>query len=122
MSAKLIITGSTQSFIVARFPNVRSMSLSFVDVRWSLQRPESGCGGTVADGPRLCRRTMSWRVGLAPNGSALGEVAGNTCPSHRYVYRPAVYTWFHDVLSRIGAHSIQKLDELLPHRWAASRP
>ena len=28
------------------------------------------------------------------------------------------FAWFHDVLSRIGAHSIQRLDELLPHRWA----
>ena len=31
------------------------------------------------------------------------------------------FTWFQDVLSRIGAHSIQKLDELLPHCWAAAR-
>jgi len=29
---------------------------------------------------------MSWRVGVAPNGSALAEVAGNTCPARRYVY------------------------------------
>jgi hypothetical protein len=29
------------------------------------------------------------------------------------------FAWFQDVLSRIGAHSIQKLDDLLPHRWAA---
>jgi transposase len=28
------------------------------------------------------------------------------------------FAWFQDVLSRIGAHSIQRLDELLPHRWA----
>ncbi len=32
------------------------------------------------------------------------------------------FAWFQDVLSRIGEHSIQKLDELLPHRWAAVRP
>lgn len=32
------------------------------------------------------------------------------------------FAWFQDVLSRIGAHSIQQLDELLPHRWAAARP
>ncbi len=31
------------------------------------------------------------------------------------------FAWFHDVLSRIGEHSIQKLDELLPHRWASAR-
>ena len=31
------------------------------------------------------------------------------------------FAWFQDVLSRIGAHSIQQLDELLPHRWAAAR-
>lgn len=31
------------------------------------------------------------------------------------------FAWFQDVLSRIGKHSIQKLDELLPHRWAAAR-
>jgi len=31
------------------------------------------------------------------------------------------YAWFYDVLSRIAAHSIQQLDELLPHRWAAAR-
>lgn len=30
------------------------------------------------------------------------------------------FAWFRDVLSRIGSHSIQKLDELLPHRWAAA--
>jgi hypothetical protein len=29
--------------------------------------------------------------------------------------------WFKDVLSRIGKHSIQRLDELLPHRWAAAQ-
>ena len=28
------------------------------------------------------------------------------------------FAWFQDVLSRIGAHSIHQLDELLPHRWA----
>jgi hypothetical protein len=31
------------------------------------------------------------------------------------------YAWFHDVLSHIAAYPITKLDELLPHRWAASR-
>ncbi len=30
------------------------------------------------------------------------------------------FEWFHDVLSRVASHSIQKLDELLPHRWAAA--
>lgn len=29
--------------------------------------------------------------------------------------------WFRDVLSRIGEQSIQTLDELLPHRWAAAQ-
>ena len=32
------------------------------------------------------------------------------------------FAWFHDVLSRIGSHSIQRLDELLPHRWAPAYP
>jgi transposase len=31
------------------------------------------------------------------------------------------YAWLHDVLSRIATHSIQQLDELLPHRWATAR-
>ncbi len=31
------------------------------------------------------------------------------------------FEWLRDVLSRIAAHSIQQLDELLPHRWAAAR-
>ena len=31
------------------------------------------------------------------------------------------FAWFRDVMSRIGENSIQKLDELLPHRWAAAR-
>ena len=31
------------------------------------------------------------------------------------------FAWFQDVLSRIATHSIQQLDELLPHRWAAAR-
>jgi transposase len=31
------------------------------------------------------------------------------------------FAWFHDVLSRVGEQSIQALDELLPHRWAAAR-
>lgn len=30
------------------------------------------------------------------------------------------FAWFQDVLSRIGEQSIQKLDELLPHRWGAA--
>jgi len=29
------------------------------------------------------------------------------------------FTWFRDVLGRIAACSIQKLEQLLPHRWAA---
>ena len=29
------------------------------------------------------------------------------------------FAWFHDVLTRIPSLSIQKLDELLPHAWAA---
>lgn len=32
------------------------------------------------------------------------------------------FDWFRDVLSRIATHSIQQLDELLPHRWAPSHP
>jgi len=32
------------------------------------------------------------------------------------------FAWFKDVLSRVADHSIQKLDELLPHRWAATQP
>jgi transposase len=31
------------------------------------------------------------------------------------------FTWFRDVLSRLATHSIQRLDELLPHRWAAAQ-
>lgn len=31
------------------------------------------------------------------------------------------FAWFRDVLARIGSHSIQRLDELLPHRWAAAQ-
>lgn len=31
------------------------------------------------------------------------------------------FEWFRDVLSRIAAHSIQHLDELLPHSWTAAR-
>jgi transposase len=28
------------------------------------------------------------------------------------------FAWLQDVLARIPAHSIQKLDQLLPHNWA----
>jgi transposase len=31
------------------------------------------------------------------------------------------FAWFDDVLSRIGECSIQQLDDLLPHNWAAAR-
>ena len=31
------------------------------------------------------------------------------------------FAWFRDVLARVGECSIQQLDELLPHRWAAAR-
>jgi transposase len=31
------------------------------------------------------------------------------------------YAWFQDVLSRIGAHSIARLAELLPHNWAPAQ-
>jgi len=31
------------------------------------------------------------------------------------------FAWFEDVLGRIGEQSIQKLDELLPHQWAAAQ-
>jgi hypothetical protein len=27
------------------------------------------------------------------------------------------FAWFHDVLSRVSAHSITRLSELLPHNW-----
>jgi len=31
------------------------------------------------------------------------------------------FEWFRDILSRIATHSIQQLDELLPHRWSIAR-
>ncbi|MGC2656412.1 MAG: transposase domain-containing protein, partial [Bryobacteraceae bacterium] len=31
------------------------------------------------------------------------------------------FAWFHDVLARISSHSIQKLEELLPHNWPAPK-
>ena len=31
------------------------------------------------------------------------------------------FAWFQDVLSRIGEQSMQALDELLPHHWAAAQ-
>ena len=31
------------------------------------------------------------------------------------------FEWFRDVLGRIGEQSLQSLDELLPHPWAAAR-
>jgi transposase len=31
------------------------------------------------------------------------------------------FEWFRDVLARIPSHSIHRLDELLPHSWAATR-
>ena len=31
------------------------------------------------------------------------------------------FEWMRDVLSRIADHSIQQLEQLLPHRWAATR-
>jgi transposase len=32
------------------------------------------------------------------------------------------FAWFKDVLSRIGAHPINRLTELLPHNWAPAQP
>jgi len=32
------------------------------------------------------------------------------------------FVWFRDVLGRIATHSIQQLDQLLPHRWTSVRP
>jgi len=31
------------------------------------------------------------------------------------------FAWFQDVLSRIAAHPVTRLDQLLPHRWAQTR-
>jgi len=31
------------------------------------------------------------------------------------------FAWFHDVLSRIAAYPMNRLEELLPHRWAQAR-
>jgi transposase len=30
------------------------------------------------------------------------------------------FAWFHDVLSRVPAHSISRLSELLPHNWKST--
>lgn len=32
------------------------------------------------------------------------------------------FAWFRDVLSRVAAHPVNQLDELMPHRWAISQP
>jgi len=32
------------------------------------------------------------------------------------------WIWFRDVLARIASHPVNKLDDLLPHRWAANIP
>ncbi len=31
------------------------------------------------------------------------------------------FAWFRDVLSRIPAHSLTRLNELLPHNWAPAQ-
>jgi hypothetical protein len=31
------------------------------------------------------------------------------------------FAWFCDMLTRIAAHPITKLEDLLPHRWAKAR-
>ena len=31
------------------------------------------------------------------------------------------FAWFHDVLLRIANHPVNRLDELLPHRWSPVR-
>jgi hypothetical protein len=32
-----------------------------------------------------------------------------------------LFSWFNDVLSRIAAHPITRLAELLPHNWAPAQ-
>jgi hypothetical protein len=47
---------------------------------------------------------------------------GRASQFYRFLQRCGIepFAWFQDVLSRVPAHSITRLSELLPHNWKST--
>jgi hypothetical protein len=57
----------------------------------------------------------NWRFFGSDGGKTAAVLWSFIAPWKRSGVVP--FAWFHDVLSRVSAHSITRLSELLPHNW-----
>jgi hypothetical protein len=126
VSARLL--GKLHRYLLELQPQVLPKSPSGAAVRYALNQWEA-----------LTRfwKTASWRLTTAPRKGPIAISRWAAATGHFSAATVAVRTaavlrsfiasckrcgvepfaWFYDVLSRIPAHSITRLGELLPHNW-----
>ena len=89
-----------------------------VQVVGEIQKPETleGLAEFTSDNSDIALGRGNWTFFGSDGGGQTAAVLRSFIAScKRCGVEP--FAWFHDVLSRIPAHSITRLTELLPHNW-----
>ena len=88
-------------------------------VRTVVWQGSAGDRRPYADQPRLCAivdNRGNWTsFGSDQGGKTAARLRSFIASCKRCGVEP--FAWFRDVLSRIPAHSVNRLSQLLPHNW-----
>jgi transposase len=101
-------------------------AVNYILKNWSALTRYCDDSDLAIDNNRTERSLRGWAVGRnnwtffgSDRGGRTAAVLRSFVASCELV-KVEPFAWFHDVLSRIAAQPITRLEELLPHRWAPS--